>query len=615
MRSSASSPASTHTSQRVRLFLLATLILATVAVYLPVLGHEFVSYDDPHYVTTNPLVTGGITPAGAMRAFSEYHLENWHPLTLLSHMLDVELFGLAPRGHHLTSLLLHVANVALLFLLLNALTGAPLRSAAVAALFALHPLQVESVAWVAERKNVLSLFFGLLAMTAYLRLMRKPSAGRRFVVVLLFGLSLMSKPMFVSLPFALLLLDFWPLGRFQPGRGALTHRDGVRAAILEKIPLLLLACASCMATYRAQAQAVVSSLQLPLATRCANALSSYLHYLGKMALPHELAVFYPHPGTALAVWDVALASSFLLIATGLALKAWRRHPYLATGWFWYLGTLVPVIGFVQVGSQGSADRYTYLPLIGMFVLIVWGIADALERWRHTRNSQVAVTAAGLALLLLLSLITRVQVGYWHDGITLFRHALATTNNNVVAEFNLALLLDAANADEEAIAHYRAALRLVPTDSVGPLKLVRALLRLGKIEEARRESQRVRSLDRPDAALLYELGIAFADRGELSEAAQCYQESLDEAPTNLEARNNLGVVQWRLGRTREALASFAEVVRQNPADDVTLYNMAEILRGQGHYAEAIGRYREVLRLHPDLRAAALGLALAESMSAR
>ncbi len=445
--------------RRLPLALGAALALLTLAAWLPALRNGFVNLDDPYYVTAQPHVLPGITRAGLAWAWTAKVASNWHPLTMLSHMLDCQLFGLDPAGHHATSLLLHLANVLLLFAVLWRMTGAAGRSAAVAALFAVHPTHVESVAWVAERKDVLSALFWLLAMGAWERYARAPSIGRYLLVALLMALGLMAKPMVVTLPFALLLLDVWPLGRLQLGWKRLT---------IEKIPLLALSAASSLITLRYQQTSLAPLGVVPWSLRAANALVSYAAYLGKLFLPRHLAVFYPIP-LAIPAWKVAGAALLLTALTALAVWRARREPWLLVGWLWFLGTLVPVIGLVQVGRQAMADRYTYIPSIGLFLAVVWSLAELGKAHR------AALAATAGIVILALAAITWTQIGYWSDSATLFRHALAATgDDNYLAHIGLGKALMGEKDWDGAAAQFRAVLARYPnlTEARAGLEAVR-----------------------------------------------------------------------------------------------------------------------------------------------
>jgi len=418
------------------------------------LGNGFVLLDDGLYVTGNAWVRKGITAEGLALVWHANVANNWHPLTMLSHMLDCQVYGLVPAGHHLTSLLLHLANVLLLFAVLRQLTGALWRSAAAATLFAVHPLHVESVAWVAERKDVLSACFWMLAMGAYGRYVRGPSPGRYLLVALAMLLGLMAKPMVVTLPFVLLLLDVWPLGRlrFEPG----WSRRLARLAI-EKLPLLGLSAAASLITLRYQTTSLVTLEVLPWRLRLANSAVSYAAYLGKLLLPRNLAVFYPIP-LDIPFWKAAGAAALIAALTALTVWKARKAPWLLVGWLWFVGTLVPVIGLVQVGRQAMADRYTYLPSIGLFLALCWGLAELAGRGAGRR---AALAVAGVAAILALTLATRAQVRQWSDSVTLFQHAVDVTADNYVAHIGLAKALATERNWTGAAEHYRAALALRP----------------------------------------------------------------------------------------------------------------------------------------------------------
>jgi tetratricopeptide (TPR) repeat protein len=460
----------------------ALLVTFTVAVFLPVAGHRFVLFDDDEYVTDNPVVSRGLTAAGVRWAFTTLTQSNWHPLAWVSHMLDVQAFGLAPRGHHLTSLALHAATVALLFLALRGMTGALWRPALVAALFAVHPLHVESVAWVAERKDVLAGFFWVLALGAYLRYARVPTPARALAVLLCSVLGLLAKPMVVTLPFVLLLLDWWPLGRLG-ARGGGRPPARARRLVLEKAPLFALSAASSLVTYVAQLRggSIAAAAALPLAARCANAVQGYLWYLGKALWPSGLAVLYPHPGAAVAPGKTALALGVVAGCTAAALLLGRRRPWLTTGWLWYLGTLVPVIGFVQIGLQSTADRYSYLPLIGVFVAAAWTLGAA-ARGRPSRRL-LPGAAAALALIALAA-ASRLQLSFWRDDLALFGRAVAVTRDNPLAWLNLGAAHARRGEWEQEIAACREALRVNPGYADAWFNLGLASFKLGRYQESR-----------------------------------------------------------------------------------------------------------------------------------
>jgi tetratricopeptide (TPR) repeat protein len=550
------------------------LIVATLFLFWPVRNCEFINLDDDIYVYDNPQVRAGLTLKGVIWAFTTMHMGNWHPLTWLSHMLDCELYGLNPGAHHLTSLLFHIANTLLLFWVLKRMTGRLWPSSFVAALFALHPLHVESVAWVAERKDVLSTFFWMLTLWAYIRYVEQLGFNRYLLAILFFVLGLLSKPMLVTLPFVLLLLDYWPLGRFSFGRGGVQSPNPKPSPapgqgsfplhlVLEKVPFFFLAAVSGVITFVAQQSAeAVQNLELfSLEERIGNALASYLGYIGKMIWPHPLAIFYPHPGI-LPIWQVAGAGLLLVCGSILVVRGAMKYPYLLLGWLWYLGTLVPVIGLVQVGSQGMADRYTYVPLIGLFIMIAWGIPDILSGWRY-RKATLAVSA-GL-LLSIFMVVTSLQIKQWHDNITLFTHTLKVTNRNAIIHYNLGVALSNQRKDPEAMVHYKEALWIEPN-----------------YVEAHNN-----------------LGVTLARQGKDEEAIGHYTEALRINPKYVDAHNNLGIALAHQGKNEEALFHFVEAVRINPNYAEAHNNLGNVLSLQGKTQEAISHYTQALRIKPDL----------------
>jgi Tfp pilus assembly protein PilF len=463
-------------SDRFRVLLICFLLgLTTLIIFEQVRRSDFINYDDTAYVTENQHVRGGLAFNNILWAFAAAYGGNWHPITGLSHMLDCELFGLNPKWHHLVNLLFHAANTMLLFWVLKDMTGALWRSAFVAAAFALHPLHVESVAWVSERKDVLSTMFWLLTMAAYTRYTRFGGAKWYMVALLLFALGLMAKPMLVTLPFLLLLLDYWPLNR-------LRNKRDIKNPALEKLPFFVLTVISSVITFLVQRKsgAMAGVDIMPLKMRFANAVVSYLRYVGKMVWPNKLAVFYPYQADRLLFLEVAAAALVLLGISILVIMLASRHRYLPVGWFWYLGTLVPVIGLVQVGSQSMADRYTYVPLTGLFIIVAWALPELFVRWRY-RDVVLGVSAA--AVLLALSICTYFQLHHWRNSITLFSHALSVTNENILAHLNFGEALSSKGKPEEAMNHYRQALRIKPDFALAHVNLGDVLLSQGKFDEA------------------------------------------------------------------------------------------------------------------------------------
>jgi tetratricopeptide (TPR) repeat protein len=588
---------------------LPLLIIATFGVYERVTHHEFVGLDDGAYVFENDRVLTGLNLESLQWAFTTTRASNWHPLTWLSHMLDVQLFGRDPRGHHLVNLLFHIANTAFLFLVLQRMTKAIWPSAAVAALFALHPLHVESVAWVAERKDVLSTFFWLLTMSLYARYVASPAAGRYLQALLVFALGLMAKPMLVALPFVLLLLDYWPLRRTQVGSEKRAPRRKRRESGLdlrerttwlrllwEKIPFFALSALSSVVTILAQrsGKAIVTMESLPIGLRLENALVSYVGYIAKTLWPHPLAVYYPHPGE-ISIWAATGAGLLLVGLSFLAIRAGRRYPYLPIGWLWFVGTLVPVIGLVQVGEQAMADRYTYVPLIGLFIVLVWGAAELATRWRLPRVLLLAVVGV---LLIALSVQTWAQVGHWRNTERLFEHTLRVTTDNSMAHTALAGGLFHQGRLEEAVTHYRKALEIDPEYARAHHNLGATLVRQGHLTEAiERYAEAVR-LD-PDHAT-YHVGLATAlHRVErMDEAIEHYLEALRIEPHQADALNNLGVARMSRGELDQAIRAYSEAIRTRPAYTEAHYNLGYALSLQGKFEEAVGHYEGALRINPE-----------------
>ena len=577
------------------------LILTTLVVFHRLPSHDFINLDDNLYVYENPQVRAGLTPKNIVWAFTAFEAFNWHPLTWISHMLDCELFGLRPGLHHLTNLLFHLVNTALLLLILQRITGAFWRSAFVASLFALHPLHVESVAWVAERKDLLSTFFWLMTIWAYARYAERPGLNRYLPVLAFFALGLLAKPMVVTLPFVLLLLDFWPLCRMQLDQECADNnltipRSSALRLIWEKIPLFILTAISIVVTLAAQQKgaALKSFDAFPLKTRIANALISYVSYIGKMIWPENLAVYYPHP-LALPMWQTVGAGLFLIAVSFLCIWAARKRPYLAMGWLWYLGTLVPVIGLVQVGSQAMADRYTYIPLIGLFVLIGWTVPGILVGWRHRRTVLALSTTV---LLLGFTWCTWVQVGYWQNSISLFQHTVKVTADNHFAHNNLGVALAGRGRFDEAITQYYEALRIKPNEAEVYNNLGNVLLAKGKVDEAIRLFDKALRL-KPDYARAHNnLGNALIAQGNVDEAVRHYTEALRINPEYGGAHYNLGNVLLAEGNVDEAIHHFSEALRIWPDWAEAHNNLGVALEKEGKLEEAKVHYQQALRLNPD-----------------
>jgi hypothetical protein len=551
------------------------LTVVTLALYNPVNRHPFVNYDDDRYVTENPHVRQGLTFDTVRWALTSTEQANWHPVTWMSHALDVSVFRLNPAGHHLTSVLLHVVNVVLLFLLLVKFTSRLGPSLFVAALFAVHPINVESVAWVAERKNVLCTFFFFLTLWAYGWYARKPNWQRYLAVAALFAAGLASKPMVITLPFVLLLLDYWPLARVS---GASTETSRAQPTFpwsrlaLEKLPLLALSAASAMITMQAQQAggAVRTSVEVSFGARIANAIYVYAMYLWKMVWPARLAPLYPHPGDSLAAWRVMVAAVVLLPITAVVWQL-RTHRYLLVGWLWFLGTLVPVIGLVQVGEAAMADRYAYIPLIGIFVAIAFGVAEWAERQQAKQNNLVLpASVVGVAVLIILAFVvtTHRQIAYWQSNYDLWSHTLAVTQNNFVAENNLGGALILEGREEEAYPHFEMAARINPKDPMSRGNL----------------------------------GTYYQMHGRLREAVEQYEAAvqLTSDPGLLAgAHANLGAAYFKLGEYGQARNNFEESLRLNPNQARAWLGLGRVLAQGGRPSEALDAYRNALKISPDL----------------
>jgi tetratricopeptide (TPR) repeat protein len=506
------------------------------AVFGQTLRHDFVNYDDPRYVYQNTRITSGLNIAGVAWAFTHIHAENWHPLTTITHMLDCQLYGLNAGGHHFTNVLFHTVAVVLLFLVLQQMTGALWRSAFVAAVFAIHPLHVESVAWVAERKDVLSGVFFMLTLLAYVRYAGAPSIWRYLIVVFVFALGLMSKPMLVTLPFVLLLLDYWPLRRITEQRSDVGRH--LLSLLLEKILLVALSAVSSVVTFLAQRGALGWTEQLPMLARVNNALVTYLVYVLQMFWPVNLAVFYPHPENRLAPWQISLALAVFIGVTMAAVILRKKAPYLITGWFWYLGMLVPVIGLVQVGWQGHADRYTYLPQIGLYIAGTWAVADLTASWRRRH---IFLGAAALLVIGALSCCAWIQTSYWRDSETLFTHALAVTRHNDVAENNLGIIFLQKGQLDDAISRLQAAIDLRPENGPAHNNLAKALLQKGRIAEAMVHYRKFLEIEPQNVEARNILGTALIQQGRIREAIEQWQDALAIEPENGNAASNLAWV--------------------------------------------------------------------------
>jgi tetratricopeptide (TPR) repeat protein len=546
--------------------LVCCLLAVTVwCVFGQTLRHEFVNYDDDRYVYKNRVVSQGLSIKSVEWAFTHSHFSNWHPLTTISNMLDCALYGLNPGPQHLTNVLLHMATVILLFLILRQMTGSLWRSAFVAAVFSIHPLRVESVAWISARKDVLSGLFFMLTLAAYIRYVRYSFSLMRYSAVLLcFAFGLMSKPMLVTLPFVLLLLDYWPLGRLISGpipavaaplaqRSAATGQYTISRLIIEKIPLFMLSAVFCVITVIMQEKSF-EIIEVPLQWKIGNAVVSYAVYMIQMVYPVKLAVLYPHQGNLLPFWKIGL-SLIMLAGISLAfLASLKKRPYLAIGWLWYLGMLVPVIGIIQVGQQAHADRYTYLPQIGLYISLTWAMTDWSASWKPSR---VVFAVSATAILAALAAVAYIQTGYWYNNITLWTHTIASTSRNNIAHSNLGLALAAEGRNDEAIMHYEQALDIKPDDALAHNNLA----------------------------------IAFAAEGRKAEAIMHYEQALKIKPNSVLAHNNLGLALAAEGRNDEAIMHYEQALKINPNSALTHSNLAIAFAAEGRKAEAIMHYKQ------------------------
>jgi len=592
-------------------------VISTLAVYWQVQDHEFINYDDNKYITENGHVQAGLTGESIVWAFTTPYAANWHPMTWLSHMLDYELYGDRPKGHLLTNVLLHITNALLLFMVLFRLTGAIWQSAFVAVLFALHPLNVGSVAWAAERKNILSTLFWLLTIWVYISYINKPSIKKYGWVALFLALGLMSKPMLVTLPFVLLLLDYWPLRRWNikntnDSIEQTTNPVPLSRLILEKIPLLLLVVGSIITTLIVQKMggAVQSFDVYPLKERFINALVSYVSYLQKMVWPSNLSVFYPHPEGALSVWKGVLCGIVLVGITVFAVKSIRKVPYFAVGWFWYLGTLVPVIGIVQVGVQAMADRYTYVPLIGIFIILAWGISGLLEKWDQRKKA--LPIAAGVVILFLM-VATWVQVGHWKNSTTLFKHAISVTENQypsfAVAYDNLGYALAKKGDISTAITHYKTAIKINPNYANTYNNLGVILAQQGSLKEAITYFKTAIKINPNFAKAYNNLGHALGKKGDIDAAITHYKTAVKINPSFAIAYDNLGIALGKKGDIGTAIIHYKTAIKINPNSAETYNNLGTGLAQQGSLKEAINYFQEALRLKPDLISARKNLEMA------
>ncbi|MBN1405797.1 MAG: tetratricopeptide repeat protein [Candidatus Omnitrophica bacterium] len=568
--------------------LLFILLLVIGFSYLPLLRSDFVDFDDYNYIVNNPHVNSGMSKINLVWAFTSFHAANWHPLTWLSHMLDVEIFGLNPAGHHLINLLLHLCNVIVLFMILNYLTGSFWKSLVVAAIFGLHPINVETVAWISQRKSVLSSLFFLLSVWAYAAYVKKPHPARYGVLLVFFVFGLMAKPIIISLPFVLLLIDFWPLNRI-----SLANRDPkvVWRLIIEKVPLLLFSIISCFITFFAQMRggAVVSLRTFPLYTRFANSITSYLMYMLRIVVPRHLCAYYPYPDKN-EYLPALLAFLGLTIVTVILIRKREEHPWLITGWLWFLGILIPVAGIVQIGGQATADRYTYMPMIGLLISATWE-ADYNIQKLHL-NKTIPVFSVSM-LIMLFSFLSRRQSGYWHDGKTLFEHTLSVTKDNYYTHSLLGNALFREGKLEGALKHYSKALEIEPRFEPAYYNKGLVLYYLNRRDEALSMLKQA-TIKTPDNADIYHvLGWIYREMGRDSLAIKYFQKSISYNPKLYESHCDLGEEYEKNDNIFKALFHFSEAVRLQPDSARAYDNIAALYVRLRKVDLAIEKYEQAL----------------------
>jgi protein O-mannosyl-transferase len=582
-----------------------SLAVITIAAFWGVQRHEFVNYDDEDYVFENQNVQHGFTGKAIQWAFTESHASNWHPITWLSHMLDCRLFGLNPGRHHAVNLLIHILNVLLFFWILKDTTGAIWKSAIAACLFAIHPLRVESVAWVAERKDVLSALFWMLTTIAYIRYSRRPGAIRYFGVLLLFALGLMSKPMIVTLPFVLLLMDYWPLERLQTNAQAAQGNSKTKSIsgkqsplylLAEKIPLFLLAAISSVITFMVQQKGGAMDIidRLSFASRLANAAISYIVYIQKMVWPSALAPFYPHSADRVPFALAVAAAILILAASILVIRFGKDYKYLPVGWFWYLGTLVPVIGLIQVGEQAYADRYSYIPMTGLIILIIWLVPQLVSKWIY--KNEILCTCS-LMIIAAFSICTYIQQQYWRDSITLFDHAIKVTKDNYVAHYCIADPLRAKGRLKEAIAHNAECLRIRPYYDRALNSMGLALIETGEFDEAIKDFNLALKINPYSYQVHTNLGMALSKKGRFDDAIAQYREALSHTDMP-RIHANLAVALQSKGEKEAALEEYTRALAADPSNELVHYEVGVLFAEQGKNDRAAAHLRSALEIKPN-----------------
>jgi tetratricopeptide (TPR) repeat protein len=580
----------------------------TIAVFWQVLLCGFVAFDDDVYVLEEKNVTAGLTWRSILWAFTSIHSVMWHPLTSLSHIIDYQLFKDNPFGHHMVNLLLHTVNVVILFLILKTMTGSVWPSAFVAALFAVHPLQIESVAWVAERKNLISGLFWLLTIGAYIRYARRPTFGRYLLVALVFCLALISKPMVVTLPFVFLLLDYWPLRRIALFNNTEFNtfqtsfpRASLKRLILEKIPFFVPVAVLSIITFNIQksGQAVKTLDAFPLKIRIFNTIFSYVKYIEKMFYPTKLAVFYPYPSNELTIVRVTIAAALLLVISIIVVRMAKSHKYMPLGWFWFLGVLVPVIGLVQVGMQGMADRYAYLPFIGLFIIIAWGVPDLISK---LPNKKIILISLSSAALLALSIHTYLQLRHWRNSIDLFEHAVKVTEDNYMMHNNLCVLYNRFKNFDKSIEHGTEAVRVRPDYGDFYYNLGIPLYRTGKVNQAIKCWERSVSLGSRHSRVYTNLASLYYGQNKIDLAVKYLQRAIEIDEDDFLAHAKLGLIMTNKGQITRALDHYQHSLKANPNQPSTRYDYALLLENQNQLDEAIKQYKLVLKYSPNFEGA-------------
>jgi Flp pilus assembly protein TadD len=592
------------------LLILCALAAVTLAAYAQVIGHQFIILDDPTYILQNPMVNRGVTPAGLAWAFTTFHAANWHPLTWISHMSDCQLFGTNAGRHLLVNAVIHVANTMLVFWLLLRATGARWPSALVAALFALHPLHVESVAWASERKDTLSTFFGLLSLIAYVRYAEVRSSRRYVWTGVTLALGLLAKPMLVTWPFLMLLLDYWPLHRVQQSRDWKNFIRSMIPLLREKLPLFALVAASMVITVVAQSYggAVRTFADIPIALRLSKALVSYAKYLVLTFWPNDLAIYYPFPRTGIPGWQIVGAAFLLIGITAFCFFQRRIRPYLIVGWLWFFVALVPVIGLVQVGGQTMADRYFYIPSIGLFIALVFGLAELARSWRVAPSLSAVIA---VVVVLILAGLTNRQIQRWHDSFTLFEHTLSVTPPNLHIEYNLGMALGASGRYDEAVAHFDKSLQIDPNFYAGLVAMGVTRSNQGRLPEAIEYFQRAIHVQPDEPKAHMQLGLALWKQNRIQTALEEMRRASQLAPNDAEVRADLGFALELVGRPSEAIEQLNEALRLNPNSAETHNNLGLALLAAGKARESIPEFEAALSLKPELKGANDNLRRAQS----